>query len=90
MWRGVWEPVSEVALEPLQVGAGGAIGDLAVRPDEVVRRLFDTKPRQRVPVDVLQGAGRSLAGQVLDGHHARVTTAQDAELAGVPVAGAAT
>jgi hypothetical protein len=49
VWR--LEPAGEVALEPVQVSAGNAVVDVAVRPDEVVRRLSHTQPRERVPVD---------------------------------------
>ena len=58
----VWEPVGEVALEVVQVRPGGAVADVAVRSDEVVRRLLHTQPRERLPVDVMWGAGRGLEG----------------------------
>jgi pimeloyl-ACP methyl ester carboxylesterase len=50
--------VSQVALEAVQVGAGSAVADVAVRPDDVVRRLLHTQPRERLPIDAIQGAGQ--------------------------------
>jgi hypothetical protein len=57
--------VGEVAPEPVQVRPGGAVADMAVESDEVVRRLLHPQPRERLPVDVMQGAGRALAGALL-------------------------
>jgi hypothetical protein len=82
----VWEPVSEVALQSSQVGAGGTVADVAVGPDEVVRGLLHTQPRQCLPVEVVQGGGRGVAGEVMDGQHAGVAMVKDGELSGVPVA----
>jgi hypothetical protein len=56
MWCGVGEPAGEVAAEPVQVGAGGAVADVSVGSDEVVRGVVDTKLGERLPVDVVQGA----------------------------------
>jgi hypothetical protein len=54
--------VREVALEAVQVRPGGAVADVAVGSDEVVRCLLHIQPRERLPVDVTRGAGRGLAG----------------------------
>jgi hypothetical protein len=67
----VWEPVHEVALEAVRVRPGGAVADVAVGSEKVVRRLLHPQPRERLPVDVcraqVQGAGRGLAGHMLYG-----------------------
>jgi hypothetical protein len=49
----VWEPVGEVTLEAVRVRPGGAVADVTVRSDEVVRCLLQTQPRERLPVDVI-------------------------------------
>jgi len=49
----------------------------------------ESAPHERVPVDVMQGVGRGLASQVMDGQHAGVAAAHHGELAGVLVAAAA-
>ena len=51
-----------MALEAVQVRPGGAVADVAVGSDEVVRCLPQTQPRERLPVEVMQGAGRGLEG----------------------------
>ena len=68
-WR--WEPPVEPALEPTQVGAGGAVADVAVGPDQVVGGPPHAQPGQGHPVGVVQRARAGLAGQVVDGQQAR-------------------
>jgi hypothetical protein len=53
----VWEPVREVALEAVQVRSGGAVADVAVGSDKVVRRLLHTQPREHLPADVCRALG---------------------------------
>jgi len=71
-----------VAPEAVQIGAGGAVADVAVGSDEVVRRLLHTQPRERPPVDVMEGTGR---GQGL-AQPAHLPIPGDARV-GQPVAG---
>ena len=53
----VWELVRKVALEAVQVRSGGAVADVAVGSDKVMRRLLHTQPRQRLPADVCRALG---------------------------------
>jgi len=46
----------------VQVGAGASVADVAVGADEVVRCLGDAEPGECLPVDVVQDAGRGVAG----------------------------
>ena len=59
----LWGPVREVALEAVQVHPGGAVADVAIGSDEVVRRLLHTQPCERLPVAVMKGAGRGISGR---------------------------
>src|SRR4029453_6505626 len=62
---------------------------MTVGANEVLGGAVDAKEREQVPVEVVQSAGRGLAGQMVDGQRLGVTVAQGGELAGVPVAGGA-
>jgi hypothetical protein len=55
VWCG--RPVREVALEAVQVRSGGAVADVAVGSDKVMRRLRHTQPRERLPADVCRAPG---------------------------------
>jgi hypothetical protein len=44
------KPAGEVVLEPLQVGAGGTVGDVTVGPDEVVRAVACPQAREVAPL----------------------------------------
>src|SRR6266498_1275466 len=83
---GVGEPAGEVAAEPVQVRAAGAVADVAVGSDEIARGVVHAEPRERLPVDVVQGAGRGRAGQVVHGQDVGAAAAYAGELVGVPVA----
>jgi hypothetical protein len=54
-----------------------------------VRGVVDTKLRERLPVDVVQGAGRGLAGEMVHSQRVGVVPAHRGESACVPAAGAA-
>src|SRR6266571_3402913 len=77
------------AAAPVQVRAAGAVADVAVGSDEIARGVVHAEPRERLPVDVVQGAGRGRAGQVMYGQDVGVAAAYAGELVGVPVAGRA-
>jgi hypothetical protein len=62
---------------------------VAVGSDEGVCRLLHTQPRERLPVEVVQGVGRGIAGQVRYGQDVAVARADGGELVGVPGVGGA-
>jgi hypothetical protein len=41
----------------MQVGAGSTVADVTVRPDDLVRGLLHPRPRERLPIDVMQSGG---------------------------------
>jgi hypothetical protein len=84
-----WEPAGEVALEPGQIVVTTPVPDVTVGANEVLGSAVDAKAREHLPLEVLQGAGRGRAGQVVHGQRVTVTVVQSGELAGVPVAGRA-
>jgi hypothetical protein len=61
------EPALEVALEPGERGGAAAVADAAIGPDEVLRRVLDAEPGERLPVDVVQDAGCGVPGQSVYG-----------------------
>lgn len=83
---GVGELAGEVPLQAGQVVATSAVPDVTVGANQVLGGAVDAEARERLPVEVVQGAGRGLAGQVVHGQRVGVTVAQGGELAGVPVA----
>jgi len=59
MW--VWPletAAREAVQQPMKVGAGSTVADVTVRPDDLVRRLLHTRPRERLPIDVMQSGGQ--------------------------------
>jgi hypothetical protein len=69
-----------------QIVATRAVPDVTVGANQVLGGAVDAEARERLPVEVVQGAGRDLAGQVVHGQRVGVAVAQRGELAGVPVA----
>ncbi len=62
---------------------------LTVGSDEVLRRSLHPESRERLPVEVMEGAARGLAGQVVHGQRAGVAAGHGGHPPGIPVAGAA-
>src|SRR5215207_286363 len=60
------EPAGEVALEAIQGGAAAPVADVAVGPDEVLRRRLDPEAGERLPVDVVQDPGSGFAVKAMD------------------------
>src|SRR5215208_7865518 len=80
------EPSSEVAVDAAEVGAAAAVADVAVWPHQVLRCAFDAEASERLPVDIVQCAGRRLAGKSVHGEEAAVPVLQG-EVVCVPVVG---
>jgi hypothetical protein len=77
-----WKPEGEVALEALQVVAGGTV---AAWPSGRTRYYADPSPRarERLPVKVVRRASSGIVGQVVRGQLVEVAAAHGGELAGV-------
>jgi hypothetical protein len=81
---GAREPAGEVALDAAQVCASAPVTDVTVGSHQVVRRPVDAERGERLPVDVVEDAGRGFAGQSMHNNEAAIAVAERGNLFAVP------